>query len=82
MKILGYDPFVSGDIFDEEKVEIVDLDELTKKSDFITLHIPFLDTTKNLFDAQRLSMMKNTARLINVARGGIINESELAHAPK
>ncbi len=80
MNILGYDPFVSGDIFDEEKVEIVDLDELTKKSDFITLHIPFLDNTKNLFDAQRLSMMKNTARIINVARGGIINESELAHA--
>jgi len=80
MNILGYDPFVGQDLFDEEQVTIVDLDELTEKSDYITLHVPFLDTTKYLFDAQRLSMMKDSARIINVARGGIINESDLAHA--
>ena len=80
MKILGYDPFVSADIIDKEKVKIVDLDELTEKSDYITLHVPFLETTNNLFDAKRISMMKDSARIINVARGGIINESDLAHA--
>ena len=80
MKILGHDPFVSSDIIDEEKVKIVDLDELTEKSDYITLHVPFLETTNNLFDAKRISMMKDSARIINVARGGIVNESDLAHA--
>ena len=80
MKILGSDPFVSTDIFDKEKVKIVELDELTKNADYITLHVPLLETTRNLFNAKRFSMMKNSARLINVARGGIINESDLALA--
>ena len=80
MKILGCDPFISADIIDKEKVKIVDLDELTEKSDYITLHVPFLETTNNLFDAKRISMMKDSARIINVARGGIVNESDLAHA--
>ena len=80
MKILGYDPFVSGDLFDEEKVKIVDLDELTEKSDYITLHVPLLDSTKNLFEIKRLSMMKDTSRIVNVSRGGIINESDLVKA--
>ena len=59
---------------------LVDLDTLTKDSDYITLHLPLLDATKNLFDAERISTMKSTARIINVARGGIINESDLANA--
>ena len=80
MKILGYDPFVNQDVFDPETVTLVDLDTLTKDSDYITLHLPLLDATKNLFDAERISTMKSTARIINVARGGIINESDLANA--
>ena len=80
MKILGYDPFVNQEVFDPETVTLVDLDILTKNSDYITLHLPLLDTTKNLFDAERISIMKSTARIINVARGGIINESDLANA--
>jgi len=80
MKILGHDPFVNQDVFDPETVTLVDLDTLTKDSDYITLHLPLLDTTKNLFDAERISTMKSTARIINVARGGIINESDLANA--
>ena len=80
MKIMGYDPFVSQDVFDVETVAIVDLDTLCADSDYITLHLPLLDSTKNLFDAERLSTMKPSARIINVARGGIINESDLANA--
>ena len=80
MKILGHDPFVNQDVFDPETVTLVDLDTLTKDSDYITLHLPLLDATKNLFDAERISTMKSTARIINVARGGIINESDLANA--
>jgi D-3-phosphoglycerate dehydrogenase len=80
MKILGHDPFVNQDVFDPETVTLVDLDTLTKDSDYITLHLPLLDATKNLFDAERISTMKSTARIINVSRGGIINESDLANA--
>jgi len=80
MKILGYDPYVNQDLFDVDKVKIVDLDKLTKNSDIITVHVPLNDSTKNLFDKDRLSRMKKDAKIINVARGGIINESDLADA--
>lgn len=80
MKIVGFDPFVNQDTFDAEMVTLMDLDTLTKDSDYITLHLPLLDSTKHLFDAERISTMKPTSRIINVARGGIINESDLANA--
>jgi len=80
MKIMGYDPFVNQEVFDQDTVTLTDLDKLILKSDYITLHIPLLDSTKNLFNAERLSKMKSSARIINVARGGIINETDLANA--
>ncbi len=80
MKILGFDPFVSQDSFDENEVKIVNLDELTISSDYITLHVPMMTSTKNLFNLDRLKMMKSNAKIINVARGGIINEEDLAYA--
>ncbi|HBR87293.1 MAG TPA: phosphoglycerate dehydrogenase [Candidatus Marinimicrobia bacterium] len=80
MNILGFDPYVSQDMFDEEEVRVVDLDTLTSESDYITLHVPFIDSTKDLFDFERLCRMKDSARIINVARGGIINEADLAKA--
>lgn len=80
MVILGYDPYVNQEMFDPETVKLVELDEITTEPDFITLHLPLMDTTKNLFDAERLAKMKPTTRIINVARGGIINETDLADA--
>ena len=80
MKIMGYDPFVNQEVFDQDTVTLTDLDTLTKESDYITLHMPLLDSTKNLFNTERLSKMKSSARIINVARGGIINETDLANA--
>ena len=80
MKIMGYDPFVNQDVFDQETVTLVDLDTLTQESDYITLHMPLLDSTKNLFNAERIAAMKSSARIINVARGGIIDEADLAQA--
>jgi len=80
MKILGHDPFVNQDMFDPELIKIVDIDELTKVSDFITVHVPLIDSTRNLFDLDRLKKMKSNARIINVARGGIINEKDLSIA--
>lgn len=78
MNILGYDPYVSQEMFNQDEVQVVDLDTLTDESDYITLHVPLTDSTKNLFDFSRLSKMKESARIINVARGGIINETDLA----
>ena len=80
MQILGYDPFVSQDQFDENEIKVVSLDELTKESDYITLHVPINDATRNLFDIKRLKSMKSNAKIINVARGGIINEEDLSIA--
>ena len=80
MQIVGHDPFVNQDMFDPEIIKIVDIDELTEISDFITLHVPLIDSTRDLFDLNRLKQMKSDSRIINVARGGIINEKDLSIA--
>jgi len=80
MKILGYDPFIKKEHYELEYVDFVDLNDLCKNSDIITLHIPATSKTKGLFDIIRLKTMKSTALLINCARGGIINEDDLKKA--
>ena len=82
MRIMGYDPYITENLFSADEIVLTDLDTLTRESDFITLHVPMLDSTRNLFDLERIQMMKPTARIINVARGGIINENDLATAIK
>ena len=54
MKIIGHDPFVNQDMFDPEVVKIVDIDELTTSSDYITLHVPLIDSTRDLFNLERV----------------------------
>ena len=78
MKVLGYDPFVNQEMFDKEKTIITDLKTLVQSSDYISIHVPFNNDTKNLFNYKLLNQMKKSAFLINVARGGIINEVDLA----
>ena len=78
MKILGFDPFIKEEMLRSDEIELLDLNELVEKCDFITIHIPLTNDTKNLFDYKMLNKMKKEARIINVARGGIINESDLA----
>ena len=80
MNVLGYDPFVNQEMFNSDEINIVDLDELTHQSDFITVHVPLNSHTENLFDKARLKNMKKSSRIINVSRGGIINEHDLASA--
>ena len=82
MRVIGYDPYIPDNVFSKGDVELTDLDTLTKESDFITVHVPKLDSTNNLFDLERIKMMKSSAMIINVARGGIINEEDLAVAVK
>jgi D-3-phosphoglycerate dehydrogenase / 2-oxoglutarate reductase len=78
MKIIGYDPFAVPEIAKEMGVQVVtDLNEIYKKADFISLHIPRNEQTTNMIGADQFKMMKPTARIINCARGGIINEADL-----
>jgi D-3-phosphoglycerate dehydrogenase / 2-oxoglutarate reductase len=80
MRVFAYDPFLSQERADELGVERGDLETLFKRSDFITLHVPLTDKTRNIIDAKAISMMKDGVRIINCARGGLIVEADLAEA--
>tara|TARA_Y100001968_G_scaffold116191_1_gene105578 strand:- start:2195 stop:3781 length:1587 start_codon:yes stop_codon:yes gene_type:complete len=80
MEVLAFDPFVSADRAQQIQVQLSDINDLFKKSDYVTLHLPRTAETENLVDLKILSSMKPNARLVNCARGGIINESDLAEA--
>ncbi|MFC2005114.1 phosphoglycerate dehydrogenase [Chloroflexota bacterium] len=80
MKLIAHDPFISIDYARNFQVELVPLEQLLKESDFITLHIPLTNSTKGLIGAKELALVKPTVRIINTARGGLINEEALVEA--
>ena len=81
MTLIGFDPIMNADKAASMGIELVaDIDELVTRCDFLTVHTPLNDHTRDLINADRLAKMKKGARLINCARGGIINESDLADA--
>jgi D-3-phosphoglycerate dehydrogenase len=81
MKILGYDPLAAPPDAPKIGVEICDsLERIFKESDFITVHVPKNEQTLNMIGKDQIAMMKPTVRLVNVARGGIINEDALYEA--
>ena len=80
MRVVAYDPFLSAERALEFGVERVSLDELYARADFMTLHTPLTDATRNLIDAAAIAKMKRGVRLINCARGGLIVEADLAAA--
>ena len=82
MHVLAYDPFVTDDVMQQEGVEPVDLDVLLQIADYVTLHCPITDNTRNLIDARRIPLMKPGARLINCARGELVDEAALYTALK
>ena len=82
MKVIGYDPYLSKEIAEKKGVDLVSLDELLSRSDFITIHTPLTDETRNLIDKNAFDKMKGGVILINCARGGIIHESDLYDAIK
>src|SRR4028118_1694019 len=82
MKLLAYDPFISTERAEQLGCRLVELELLMRESDYITLHIPKTPETLHLINAEVLSKMKPTARIINCARGGIIDEAALAEAIK
>ncbi|MBI3252973.1 MAG: phosphoglycerate dehydrogenase [Candidatus Omnitrophica bacterium] len=82
MRVIGYDPFLRAEKALEIGVEAVSLDELLKQSDFLTLHMPLTAENRHLIGAKELEKMKKTARVINCARGGLVDEAALAEAIK
>jgi D-3-phosphoglycerate dehydrogenase / 2-oxoglutarate reductase len=78
MRLIAYDPFVSAERARQIGVELVPLEQLVADSDFITIHLPKNAETVGLFNTEMLSRAKPTMRLINVARGGIVVEEDLA----
>ena len=82
MKVLAYDPFLSDERAREIGATKVELDELLAKADFITLHVPLTDKTRNILSAENLAKTKKGVRIVNAARGGLIDEAALAELLK
>ncbi|MCX8030631.1 MAG: phosphoglycerate dehydrogenase [Thermodesulfovibrionales bacterium] len=80
MHVIAYDPFMSDEKAEELGVEKVEITELYKKADFITIHTPLTTDTKYMINKKTISMMKDGVYIINCARGGIINEQDLLDA--
>ena len=78
MKVIAYDPFLGQEKADKMGVEKVELEELLKRSDFITLHVPLTDQTRNILSRENLEKTKKGVRIINCARGGLVDEQALA----
>jgi len=82
MKLIAYDPFISVEHAKKLQVEIVPLEQILEEADFITLHLPLTAQTEKIIGAKELAKVKPTVRIINCARGGLIDERELAKAVK
>jgi len=82
MKVIAFDPILTELKADALGVELVSMDELIERSDIITIHAPKSDKTNNMIRMEQLKKMKPSCRIINCARGGIVNEQDLAQALK
>ena len=80
MNVIVYDPYLSSDRIESLDAEKASLDEVLTLSDFVSLHLPLMNSTKNLIDIKKIKMMKKSSYLINAARGGLINEVDLYKA--
>lgn len=83
MEVLGYDPYISVDHawkLSRSVSHAMSLDEVINKSDYITLHVPLMDSNRNMIDAAAIAHMKNTAALLNFSRGGLVNIEDVKEA--
>src|ERR1700759_3152991 len=80
MRVIAFDPFLSPERAKDIGVEKVELDDLLKRADFITLHTPLTEKTKNIIDASAIAKTKKGVRIINCARGGLVDEQALVDA--
>ena len=82
MKIVAYDPYLPAHVFEEQQATSMSIDDVLKTSDFVTIHMPLTPETKSLFNAKSISEMKDDAVVLNMARGGIVNEKDMYEALK
>ena len=82
MNVIAYDPFISAEAADKLGIALVSMDDLFKRSDFISIHVPLTNDTRGLVNADAIAKMKDGVKIINCARGGIVNEADLAAAIK
>ncbi len=80
MKVIAYDPFIKPERAAEFGVELLPLDEVVRKADYLSFHLPLNDQTRHMVDAAMIAKMKKGAYLINCARGGVVDEAALAKA--
>jgi D-3-phosphoglycerate dehydrogenase len=78
MRVIAFDPYLSPERAVQLGVEKVELDDLLKRADFITLHVPMTEKTKNILSAENLAKTKKGVRIVNCARGGLVDEAALA----
>ena len=82
MNVIAFDPFINPDAHLSSGFALVDVQKVFEEADFITVHVPLTDTTRNLIDKNAIAQMKTGVRMLNCARGGIINEQDLYEALK
>ncbi len=82
MRVVGYDPFIAREALSSMDIEVLELDEIWREADFITVHTPLTDQTRDLVNKDVIKKLKPTVKLINCARGGIYNEQDLFDALK
>lgn len=82
MKVLAYDPFLSKDVAAKAGIEMASLEDVFSRSDFVTVHTPLTDATKGIIGAEAFAKMKDGVRIINCARGGLVDEEALYAAIK
>jgi len=80
MNVLAYDPFISPDAAEKMGIQLGPIDEVLAQSDFVSIHAPMTNETRNLINAENIAKMKDGAVILNCARGGIINEKDLYDA--
>ncbi len=81
-RVLAYDPYLAREKFAPAGAEQATLEEILKQADVVSIHVPLLDSTRNLIGAKELAVMKPSAILINISRGGIVDEAALCEALK
>lgn len=82
MNVVAYDPYLPANVFQEQHATSMSIKEVLKVADFVTIHIPLNDETKDLFNADSIAEMKDDAVVLNMSRGGIVNEQDMYEALK
>ncbi len=77
MEVIGYEVYPSLEFVESRGIQLVDIDELCRRSDFVSLHLPVTDETSKIINAERLRLMKPSAYIVNTARGGLFDENAL-----